>query len=870
MAMKKTACIVAVAALSFATARVDDVSKWDPRMATEKAVAGADGLKWIDGEYLPLEGKAFADVDHFYDRLPRNVTTNVNGGVRSMKHHTTGMMFRFRTSSPTVSVEWVPYSRGLSMDHMPATGVSGIDIYTQGDDGVWRYVKTGRITGGKGCDWPTGRVDRVWIKPGSPITVNLPLYNGIKSFKLGIATNATVEALGPRKSGVDRPVVFYGTSITHGGCCSRPGLSFVNVIGRDLDVPVVNLGFSGSGVMEHEMSEHLAAIDASCYVLDCLWNMGFRPMPTGYRHKGYVSENYEKFIRNLRAKRPGVPIVMAEQCDVYCRERNDKEKFIEGLYRKLLAEGWKNLVYLPKKGMYLEDFEGTVDGCHPNDWGMMAMAKAYGGAVKEALGTFRDTPESLGVSSKGILDWVDACEKELDSLHGFVLLRHGKLVAEGSWGPYDTLNEPHMLFSHSKSFTSTAVGFLVDDGKVDLDERVVDIFPDKIPANPSENLRQLRVRDLLTMNVGAKRTDAESRDPAGDWEKAFLGNVIDNPPGTAFRYDSGATYMCAAIVERKSGMRLMDFLKKRMFDKIGIEQAWSTTSPSGTACGGWGMSMTTREMAKFGQLLLQQGVWQGERILSSEWIALATSRQTWSGAIAVAGEDGSDWHQGYGFQFWRCKPAGCYRADGANGQLTVVMPQHDAVLSVHAGLGDMQKELSLVWKHLLPAMKDASSIPEDKPAAAALKSRCARLAIRPLGGATKGAEKFCGKTFAFANSRHGFKTLKVTAAGDGWEVELATAAGTSRFPVGKDAWRAGEVVIDKGPHDVLGSVLGRKSLKVATSGGVGADGVFRIKSRFVTGPHDLDLAFGETDGRLSVTGRLRGIGGGKLEGTAQD
>ena len=394
MAMKKTACIVAVAALSLATARADDVSKWDPRMATEKAVAGADGLKWIDGEYLPLEGKAFADVDHFYDRLPRNVTTNVNGGVRSMKHHTTGMMFRFRTSSPTVSVEWVPYSRGLSMDHMPATGVSGIDIYTQGDDGVWRYVKTGRITGGKGGDWPTGRVDRVWIKPGSPITVNLPLYNGIKSFKLGIATNATVEALGPRKSGVDRPVVFYGTSITHGGCCSRPGLSFVNVIGRDLDVPVVNLGFSGSGVMEHEMSEHLAAIDASCYVLDCLWNMGFRPMPTGYRHKGYVSENYEKFIRNLRAKRPGVPIVMAEHCSVYCRGKGADDVFIRALYEKLVAEGWTNLVYLPKEGMYADDFEGTVDGAHPNDWGMMHMAVAYGGAVRKALEPVTDQPLS--------------------------------------------------------------------------------------------------------------------------------------------------------------------------------------------------------------------------------------------------------------------------------------------------------------------------------------------------------------------------------------------------------------------------------------------------------------------------------------------
>lgn len=856
--MKKIAVGLALVAAGAGMAlRADDISKWDPRMAVENAVTDTNGVKWIDGKYLPLEGRMFSDVDRFYDRLPKNVTTNVNGGVRSMKSHTTGLQFRFKTSSPTVTFEWVPLGANLAMDHMPATGMSGIDIYTQGENGIWRYLRTGRIHGGRGGGWPTGRVDRVGIAPGTPICVNLPLYNGIRSFRLGIAKDATVEALGPRRSGVNKPVVFYGTSITHGGCCSRPGLSFVNIVGRDLDVPVVNLGFSGSGRMEFEMSEHLAAIDASCYVLDCLWNMG-DPL---------VVERYEPFIRNLRAKRPGVPIVMAEQCDVYCRGPNGKDAFIRKLYEKLVAEGWTDLVYLPKDKMYVGDCEGAVDGCHPNDWGMMSMAKAFGGAVRTAL-KFPESPEALGVSSKGIQDWIDACEKELDALHGFVFLRHGKVVAEGSWGPYDTLNEPHMLFSHSKSFTSTAIGFLVDDGKVDLDERVVDIFPDKIPATPSENLRQLRVRDLLTMNVGAKRTDAESRDRDGDWEKAFLGNVIDNPPGTQFRYDSGATYMLSAIVERKSGMKTMDFLKKRLFDKIGIEQAWSTTSPSGTVCGGWGMNMTTREMAKFGQLLLQQGVWNGERILSSEWIDMATARQTWSGAIAVAGEDGSDWHQGYGFQFWRCRH-GFYRADGANGQLTIVMPQYDAVLSVHAGLGDMQKELNLVWKHLVPAMK-ADPLPADAVAAAALRKRCATLSIKPLGGATKGAEKFCGKTFAFANSRHGFKTVKVTAAGDGWEVELVTAAGTSRFPVGKDAWRTGEVVIDKGPHDVLGSVLGRKPLKVATSGGVGADGVFRIKARFVTGPHDLDLAFGETDGKLVVTGRLRGIGGGKLEGAAQN
>ena len=255
----------------------DVVAKYDPRMAAEKTVVDTNGVKWIDGRSLPLEGKAF----------------NV------------------------------------------------------------------------------------------PCLVNLPLYNGIRVFKLGIDENATIGALPSRMSGVDKPVVFYGTSITHGGCCSRPGLSFVNWVGRDLDVPVVGLGFSGSGVMEFEMSEHLARIDASCYVLDCLWNMSLHEKDRPGRS---VECNYEPFIRNLRKKRPDVPIVMAEQCNVYGNAKDDKDRFIRGLYEKLIAEGWKDIVYLPNDEMYAGDFEGTVDGVHPNDLGMQSMAKAFGKAVKKSLG----------------------------------------------------------------------------------------------------------------------------------------------------------------------------------------------------------------------------------------------------------------------------------------------------------------------------------------------------------------------------------------------------------------------------------------------------------------------------------------------------
>ncbi len=377
--MKKFMTFGLLALVAGAFAQQSEIAKWDPAMAVKTAVV-TNGVKWIDGKYLPIEGRAFNDVEHYYDRLPAGVTTNVNGGVRSMKHHTSGMLFRFVTDSRSLHIKWTPYSGGLSMDHMPSTGVSGIDVYRWDTArGRWCYVKTGRITN------PAGATCELGWTPGTPCIINLPLYNGIRSFSLGIDPGAKIEPYAHR-SGVEKPVVFYGTSITHGGCCSRPGLGFVNIVGRDLDVPVVGLGFSGSGVMEFEMSEHLARIDASCYVLDCLWNMGMKSWSNGAGCPGRnVDENYEPFIRNLRAKRPDVPIVMAERCDVWCKGPNDQDVYIRKLYEKLVAEGWKNLVYLPKDKMFTGDFDGTVDGCHPNDLGMRSMADAFAPAVKAAL-----------------------------------------------------------------------------------------------------------------------------------------------------------------------------------------------------------------------------------------------------------------------------------------------------------------------------------------------------------------------------------------------------------------------------------------------------------------------------------------------------
>jgi len=472
------------------------------------------------------------------------------------------------------------------------------------------------------------------------------------------------------------------------------------------------------------------------------------------------------------------------------------------------------------------------------------------------------TPEVEGVSSRKIVEWINACEHNLDAMHGFVLLRHGKLIAEGSWAPYDTIHETHRLYSHSKSFTATAIGFLVDDGKLDIDERVVDIFPDKVPAHASVHLGALRVRDLLTMNVGASRPDAENDDADGDWAKAYLENDFDGAPGVLFKYDSGASYMLSEIVKRKSGCDMIELLQRRLFSLIGIESALSTTSPTGVSCGGWGMCMTTRDLALFGQFYLNRGCWQGRRILSDEWVTLATARQSWSGAIGVTEEDGSDWHQGYGFQFWRCRH-GCYRADGANGQFTIVMPRQDAVLSIHSGLKDTQKELDLVWNYLLPAMAE-KPLTEDELAVRELRDKCQSLGLPSVCGKLEGDDCYCGCTYRLVGGVCGLRSLRLDKRLGGWNLTISGKAGKWTVPVGFCKWERGVVKLSTKQHEILRDIVGEQ--RTAASAAVGQDGALRLRMLFLDGPQKVDLVFRSTNDFSCIEGVMHGIGGGRFSG----
>ena len=309
----------------------------------------------------------------FYDRLPARAQKTVTPGVWGNSRHSAGMAFRLVTDAPTVKVRWGVRNASLAMPHMPATGVSGVDVYRRLPEGGWYFVRNGRPGSF------TNSLTSFSITPNTEFMIYLPLYNGTSFLEVGIPKGNRLFAPPVRASGITKPVVFYGTSITHGGCASRPGLAFTAVAGRFADVPVVNLGFSGSGKMEMALCDLIAEIDASVYVLDCLWNMG----------DALVKERAEPFIRALRERRPDTPILLAEDCNVFGRAPTSKSLLMRAIYDKLKAEDparWAKLHYLEAKDMLGHDGEGTVDGCHPNDLGMMRQGLVYGQALKKALG----------------------------------------------------------------------------------------------------------------------------------------------------------------------------------------------------------------------------------------------------------------------------------------------------------------------------------------------------------------------------------------------------------------------------------------------------------------------------------------------------
>lgn len=336
-------------------------------------------LSWTNVESIGVEGRAWADQPRarYFDRFPAAAEKQIPPAVWSLSRDSAGMMIRFGTNAPSIHVRYTLRSDRLAMPHMPATGVSGVDLYAQDEQGRWRWVAV---------SMPAARTVDAALVSGIPAKpreylLYLPLYNGVESLEIGVPPKASFEGHAPRP----RPLVFYGTSITHGACASRPGMVHTAILGRRLELPVVNLGFSGNGRMDPGVVEWIARVDAAAYVIDCLPNMDANA----------VTERTAPLVKTLRAARPQTPIVLVEDRrntnswihPSRSAHHDANHKALRAAFDQLTAQGVAGLFYLTGDALLGDDSEGATDGSHPNDLGFLRQADAFEPVLRQALGS---------------------------------------------------------------------------------------------------------------------------------------------------------------------------------------------------------------------------------------------------------------------------------------------------------------------------------------------------------------------------------------------------------------------------------------------------------------------------------------------------
>jgi len=331
------------------------------------------------------------------------------------------------------------------------------------------------------------------------------------------------------------------------------------------------------------------------------------------------------------------------------------------------------------------------------------------------------SPSSMGVEPEAVLRFTERMN-QLRQCHGFVLTRHNQVIAKSSWHPFHS-DEPHALFSVSKSFVSAAVGMLAGEGKLSLDDKIADYFPEYTDAQVSPRMRKVTIRHLLTMSSGHDRCAFAFIDFGGkDWTRQFLTSPLAYKPGSTFVYNSAGTYMAAAIVKKITGENVRDFLMPRLFEPLGIENPVWDCAPNGCNIGGWGLHLSLRDLTAFSLMLLNKGQWDGRQIIPRDYLEEASSFQ-----IDNSMNGHPDWRQGYGFQFWRCRH-NAFRCDGASGQYAIVMPDQDMTLTCLSALPDMGWIQNILWEEILPAVHD-EPLPGCEKAEKALSERLASLAV---------------------------------------------------------------------------------------------------------------------------------------------
>ena len=356
--------------------KTPDVTKLDPALAVNKNAA--DNLDWYGVTSWGVEGRILPDQkrEKWFDRLPISAKGKVTDAVWSLSRDSSGMMVRFKADSPSIHVHYKLRKSNLAMPHMPATGMSGVDLYARDDAGKWKWVQVTRPA--------TQEVKAEIIKGLAPglreYAAYLPLYNGVEFMSIGVEPGAKFEPLAPR----DKPIVFYGTSITHGACASRPGMVHTGILGRKLDMPVVNLGFSGNGRMDQAVGSYLTQIDAAAYVIDCLPNM----------QPADVKAKCVPLVKQLREAKPDTPIVLVEDrrftndwiTPAKKQFHTDNHAALRAAYDELMQANVAKIYYIEGDKLYGEDTEGATDASHANDLGFMRQAEIFEPVLRKALG----------------------------------------------------------------------------------------------------------------------------------------------------------------------------------------------------------------------------------------------------------------------------------------------------------------------------------------------------------------------------------------------------------------------------------------------------------------------------------------------------
>ena len=389
----------------------------------------------------------------------------------------------------------------------------------------------------------------------------------------------------------------------------------------------------------------------------------------------------------------------------------------------------------------------------------------------------RSTPAAEGISTQAVINMMDSLMAlpECD-IHHVMVVRHGKVVAEIHPSPFRA-EDSHTLYSASKTFTALAVGIAIDENLLRLSDRVMTFFPDKRSDRVSDNMAAMTVRDLLMMASGIK-PDGTMRNNSTDWVKDWLAKSVDNEPGSLFQYDSMCTFMLSAIVQRVTGCTMLEYLEKKLFAPMHITVADWESSSDGINTGGWGLRVQAETMAKLGLLLLNKGNWNGEQLVSADYVTEACSRLIDGGAKETVPP--TDGNQGYGYQVWQSKWPGSFRADGAMGQYTVVVPQEDLVVVILGMKLYGHAELACIWNQLMPGLKDAPLSPEKK-LQQRLEKRCATAMLQlPRGKrASNQGKAILGHTLQLAHNRFGLKQITINdgnlylAYDDGCEETLA-------------------------------------------------------------------------------------------------